>query len=405
MKVLFLSAWYPYPPTNGSKLRISNLLRGLAQQHEVSLVSFTDQVHHQESSELAALCTRVNTIKTRAYRPQRVRSLLGFFQLAPRYIADTYSQQMDALIRREVAQGCDLVIASEWSTAAYYPAFQSRPAIFEDVEVGIFESKRATANTSLGRLRHGLPLLKMKFYLRQVLQYFRVCTVVSNAEAAGVRRMAPGFKAIQTIPNGVDLNSYSSATARSDDAGTSNKLGTNSLIFAGSFNFSANYDAMQWFVAEILPRVCAQVPDAHLVITGDHAGLPLPSTDHVTLAGFVDDIQSMVAGATISIAPIRQGGGTRLKILEAMALRTPVVATSKGAEGLAVRDGEHLLIADTPEAFAQAVIRLLCDADLRRKIAQNAYELVQKQYDWRVIMPRFLNLVEQARQGIGFEKN
>lgn len=234
----------------------------------------------------------------------------------------------------------------------------------------------------------------MKFYLRQVLKNFRVCTVVSNIEAVRVRHMAPGFEAISTIPNGVDLDGYISAMKGRDAI----KPDKNSMIFAGSFRFSANYDAMQWFVAEVLPKIRAVTPSANLVITGDHAGLPLPSTDNITLAGFVDDVQSMVANAAISVAPIRQGGGTRLKILEAMALHTPVVATSKGAEGLDVRDGEHLLIADTPDAFAQAVVSLLQNAELRHRIAQNAYGLVRAQYDWRVIMPRFLDLVERVHQ-------
>lgn len=142
MKVLFLSAWYPYPPTNGSRLRIFNLLRGLAQRHEISLITFADREHPQIPVELASVCARVHVVKAPVYHPQGLRSLLGLFQLSPRYLADTYSPQMDALIRQEVARGCDLVIASEWSTAAYHRAFQSRPAIFEDVEVGIFESKK-----------------------------------------------------------------------------------------------------------------------------------------------------------------------------------------------------------------------------------------------------------------------
>jgi glycosyltransferase involved in cell wall biosynthesis len=141
------------------------------------------------------------------------------------------------------------------------------------------------------------------------------------------------------------------------------------------------------------------VPGVGLTITGDHAGLPLPCTNHVSLAGVVDDVRPLIASASVSLAPIRVGGGTRLKILEAMALRAPVVATSKGAEGLDVRDGEHLLIADTPEAFADATIRLLKEPGLRERLADNAYQLVREHYDWAVVMPRFLHLVERVAHG------
>jgi glycosyltransferase involved in cell wall biosynthesis len=319
--------------------------------------------------------------------------MLSFFQTTPRSLADTYSHTMEALIRDEMRQGCDLVIASQWSMAAYYHLYQHCPAIFEEVELGNLESKRASAQTRMGRLRHTLPLLKLRLYFRQMLQHFRACTVVSSIEAERVRSMAPRFGAIQTIPNGVDLDGYTSVTEQLSAAPKQ----ASTLIFTGSFRYDANHDAMQWFVGEVMPRVRDVMPKVQLTITGDHAGLPLPSTDHVTLTGYVDDPRRLLAQSAISIAPLRIGGGTRLKILEAMAVRTPVVATSKGAEGLDARDGEHLLIADTPDAFAQAIFRLLRDAELRRKIADNAHELVRTRYDWRVILPRFLNLVEQVK--------
>jgi glycosyltransferase involved in cell wall biosynthesis len=153
---------------------------------------------------------------------------------------------------------------------------------------------------------------------------------------------------------------------------------------------------MTWFLAEVYPRIQAQVTDVRLLITGDHADLPLPPTDNLTLTGFVDDVRPLVAAASISLVPIRVGGGTRLKILEAMALHTPVVATTKGAEGLDVQHGDHLLIADTPESFAQAVLRLLGDPALRQKLADNGYQLVRERYDWAAVMPTFLNLIERV---------
>ena len=145
-----------------------------------------------------------------------------------------------------------------------------------------------------------------------------------------------------------------------------------------------------------IPRLQAEIPDVCLTITGDHANLPLPSTENVTLTGFVDDIRPLIASSWISLAPIQVGGGTRLKILEAMALRTPVVATSKGAEGLDATPGEHLLIADTPEAFAATTVRLLREPELRQYLADNAYQLVSQKYDWAAAMPQFLNLVDRV---------
>ena len=159
---------------------------------------------------------------------------------------------------------------------------------------------------------------------------------------------------------------------------------------------------MRWFLAEVYPRIKAQSPDVSLTITGstdgvDLAGLALDDT--VRLTGFVDDVRLPVAEAAVCVAPIRQGGGTRLKILEAMALGTPVVATAKGAEGLDVVDGEHLLLADDPERFARRTVALAGDADLRQRLRGNARRLVEERYDWDAHRPSALwPLVEESRR-------
>jgi glycosyltransferase involved in cell wall biosynthesis len=153
---------------------------------------------------------------------------------------------------------------------------------------------------------------------------------------------------------------------------------------------------MVWFLREVYPHVQAQVTDVRLSITGDHADRPLPPASNVALTGFVDDVRPLIARSWGSVVPLHTGGGTRLKILEAMALGTPVVATPKGAEGLDVQDGEHILIADTPETFAQQVIHLLKKPELRQQLADNAHQLIREKYDWEVVLPRFLDLIERV---------
>jgi polysaccharide biosynthesis protein PslH len=153
---------------------------------------------------------------------------------------------------------------------------------------------------------------------------------------------------------------------------------------------------MIWFIGNVFPRLLDKYPDLELVITGDHARRTLPSQENVKLTGYVEDIRPYVTGSWISLAPIQQGGGTRLKIIEAMALRTPVVATPKGAEGLDVEHGNHLLLASSPEDFSTACCQILDSPDLRENLASNAYTLVKQKYDWQAVMPGFLNLVQNA---------
>jgi glycosyltransferase involved in cell wall biosynthesis len=172
-----------------------------------------------------------------------------------------------------------------------------------------------------------------------------------------------------------------------------------SLVYNGALTYSANYDAMRWFLAHVFPRVKQAVPGVTLAITGSTAGVDtagLALDDTVTLTGYVDDIRCPVAEASACVVPILQGGGTRLKILEAMALGTPVVSTSKGAEGLDVTPGHDILIADEPTEFASQVTRLLSDAALREQVASNARHLVEQRYDWQQIGRRFVGLVEAA---------
>jgi glycosyltransferase involved in cell wall biosynthesis len=212
--------------------------------------------------------------------------------------------------------------------------------------------------------------------------------VVSDREADLFLKHVSSSAAIEVIPNCVDLNSYG------QDKDIPRPF---SMIFAGSFTYEPNYEAMCWFVQNVYPEILRWAPQAQLIITGNHAGKSLPLDDHVTLTGFVEDVRPLISRAWCAVIPLHKGGGTRLKILEAMALGTPVVATLKGAEGLEVTDGKELLIADDPHAFAQAILNLFLNSELRQRLARNAFELVRTRYDWSVVFPKFLAIV----QGIG----
>ena len=387
MKILFLSNWYPYPPRNGSELRVYNLLRGLEQYHDISLISFAEnRGRTSPPPELERICKKVHVVQKRPYNPRRMRALMGLFSPTPRVLVDRYVPAMADRVDAEIQSGgYDLLIASQWYMASYYRG--QIPAIFEEAEVGVFVNKRANAPSVLHKIRHGLTSTKLKYYLRRLMFRFRSCTVVSEEERSLLKNMVPGYDDIEVIPNGVNLSDYEAIQEKPE---------TNSLIFTGSFKYRPNYEAMLWFVREVYPRVVAEVPGVQLVITGDNANLPFPKGDSIYLTGFVDDVRPLIASAWISLAPIWYGGGTRLKILEAMALRTPVIATSKGAEGLEARNGEHLFVADSPEDFTKMTIRLLKEPGLRKQLVANAYQLVCEKYDWRVIMPKFLDLVERS---------
>lgn len=393
MRILFLSRWFPIPVNNGSKLRIYNLLRGLAEHHDVTLLSFTDQPDaSSDSPEMRSLCSDVYVVPWREFDPNSRRARGGILSLTPRFLLDTYSPQMATLIQNAVSLNkYDLVIASQLSMAAYSSYFHDIPAIFDEIELGIFYGKITNTNNSFQRFRHLLTWFKLRKYLSRILDFYCAGTVVSEKEHLLLLRYFPEHgEKISIIPNCINFDDYQGLDVQSISA---------QLIFTGSFRFNANFEAMSWFVREVFPKILEQMPEVQLVITGDHANLHLPPVPNITLTGYVDNIKSLVSSSRISLAPLLTGGGTRLKILEAMALGTPVVATSKGAEGLDVIPGEHLLIADTPDEFLDCVSALLKDDGLYKKLSVNGKLFVKENYNWNSIMPRFLCLVERIGSG------
>jgi len=193
---------------------------------------------------------------------------------------------------------------------------------------------------------------------------------------------------VAVIPNGVDLyrNQFQSKPPL-----------PNSLVFNGALTYYANYEAMQFFIGQILPLILKQVPEVNLSITGSTVNVDFDSfvvNKNIVLTGYLDDIRPVVSNAWACVVPLREGGGTRLKILEAMALGTPVISTSKGAEGLTVTHNENILIADDPIEFARQTVRLVQNTDLRSRLAINARRLVESKYGWDTIGKQFVKLVE-----------
>lgn len=387
MRILFLSRWYPYPPDNGSKLRVSGLLRGLCQQHEVSLISFVDPT--EVPAEPAAGepgPVSVQMVPFHDFQPRSARAMLGFVSGRPRFLVDTHSDEMDARIRDAVrTTRFDLVIASQLSMAAYHRSFEGIPAIFEEVELGIYRPVEGASETRWERLRRELTWAKHRRFMGQLVRQFTLCTVASEVERRLVRDAVPDGPPVHIVPNSVSGIEAVAAEKK-----------PNALIFTGSLRYAPNREALTWFVEQVYPQVQSAVEGVSLTVTGETGAAPVPAARNLVLTGRVADVRPLVAGASVSIAPILSGGGTRLKVLEAMALGTPVVATPKAVEGLDVHHGEHLLIAPTAAAFAGAIERLLADPAAASAMAARARVLFRERYDSNVVVPEFLRLVEQA---------
>ncbi len=387
MKILFLSRWFPYPPSNGSKLRIYNLLRALKSNHEVTLLSFSDQTQSEsEALEVLSICSDLHIVPWREYNPKSVRARLGFLSLKPRSIVDTFSPEMAEKISTLLKdRRYDLVIASQLSMAAYYPYFKNTPSIFEELEIGLTLPDMYPQMGYKDYLRRKITWVKLRHYLAKLFNFFQAITVVSDKEAEQVSQYFPGRQKVVVIPNCLNVDDYKKVHVKPIPG---------RLIFTGSFRYPVNYEAMQWFVGRVFPLILQKIPSAHLIITGDHADLPLPSNQQITLAGHVDDVRPLLASSMVAVAPLWSGGGTRLKILESLALGIPVVSTSKGAEGLEVVHGKNVLLADDPLGFAESAVRILEDPGLRDRLSEEGGRLVREKYSFEVMSKSFEVLLQ-----------
>lgn len=391
MRLLFLSRWFPFPADNGSKLRVINLIKQLSTRHVVHLISFTSEpVDGERWAALRGLCQQVDTVLYQPFRPLSWRALAGFFDARPRSVVDTFSPEMQALVRRAVREySFDMVIASEIDMAIYALDLPQGARVLEDLELTAIYEHFQQARSLAQRVRAGLTWWKLSSYVQRLLGDIDLCTVVSEAERENVRRVAPAAR-VEVVTNGVDVAGYN---------GVFGAPQADTLIYSGALTYSANFDAVEYFLREIYPRLLAARPGLKFLITGRLEGVPvqrLPQLPGVTFTGYLDDIRPAIAASWASVVPLRVGGGTRLKILEALALGTPVVATRKGAEGLELVPGRDALIADAPAEFADAILTLLADPDLRARLSRHGRRLVEAQYDWAAIGRRFDGLLESV---------
>jgi glycosyltransferase involved in cell wall biosynthesis len=393
MHIVFLSWWWPYPASNGSKIRLYNLLRHLAAQHQVTLLSFADEgeATAESRAHLEGFCARVEVVPKPQYNPGGVKAMLGYLSRWPRSLVDVYSAPM-AKVLWEIASEhpIDVLIGSEFQTMRYLDLLPRIPAILEEFEITSFHNQVEAAGSAAGRMRAQLTLGKMENSARAQIERGIAYTVVSEAERDYVRHFAPRSQ-VEVIPNGVDTTHI-----RPDPTV---KVQPHAVVYNGSVTYAPNLDAVTYFAHEVLPILRARYADASFTVTGGTGSADvnaLKALPGVTFTGFVPEIAPVVQSHRAVVVPLRFGGGTRLKILEAMAQGVPVVASRKGAEGLNVQDGESILLADSPTGICDALDRLFRDDDLHARIAANARVLVEREYDWQVMGRQLLDLVEQV---------
>jgi len=394
MKILLLTPQLPYPPRQGTALRNYHLIEALAGRHAVSLLTFLEPGQPDQPvgwGPLPALCQEIATVPVPPRSSaRRLRDLLftGRPDMALRLSSDAFADQLTGRLE---AESFDVVQIEGIELATYLPLLERAAPrsliVFDDHNAEYILQQRAF-ETDL-RLPTRWHAAAYSFLQWRRLRRFEAATcrradrviAVSGADRAALERLVPGLQ-VEVIPNCIDTAAYQRPQPAPEGAAFT-------LLFTGKMDFRPNVDAALWFGRDIWPLIRAEHPGATWGIVGKtpHPRLDVLRNDpSITIVGEVPEIQPYLAAAQLYVIPLRMGGGTRFKLLEAMAAGTPVVSTTVGAEGVPVRSEHELLLADTPAEFAVAVLRLLRDPALGARLGKNARVLVTEHFDWRVVL-------------------
>ncbi len=374
MRLLIVSSWFPYPPDNGSKIRAFNLIEQLSRRHEITLLSFAEEGESRPDrlNALRRMCREVRTFAGNPHKAGSSLPLVGLLSPVPRSYRQTFSPALAAAIA-EAAPAHEALVALEIGAAVHARRVRGIPRVFEEAEVRVIE-QAAQRGSLARRWRHQLTWRKYARFTRLLVREFAATTVVSAAERDALGRAGCALERVHVVDNGVSAAHLAYVAPAQADT----------LIYPGSPTYAPNLEAVRWFAARVLPAIRAVRPAVRFVVTGradrEHAEALTPLG--VSLAGYVDDIRPLVAGSSVCVVPLQTGGGTRLKVLEALALGTPVVSTSKGAEGLDLEAGRDLLVEDDSHAFAREVVSVLSDPALRARLSASGRRAVAERYTW-----------------------
>ncbi len=404
-RILMLTPQLPIPPqaltgtSQGTTIRNFNLIAGLAHRHTVDLVSFVADgtISDELPEELVRCCRRIITLPqpVRTTR-QRIRDtfLSPLPDMALRLASPIMHEHLDRLLAGQDGGEYDVIQIEGIEMAGYMPRQPGRSAtrlVFDDHNAEYVLQRRAYL-TDLRRPPRWpaaayslIQWRKLVSYERQVCRAADRVVAVSEADAAALRRLLPGLD-VTVVPNGVDLTFLQPGVVPPQPG-----MARNALVFTGKMDYRPNVDAVLWFVDAVLPLILQQAPDAHFYVVGQqpHARLArLAEHPAVTLTGRVPDVRPYIAGAGAYVVPLRIGGGTRLKVLEAMAMGRPIVSTRLGCDGFAFTGGQEVVFADEPAAFAASVLALLRDPAQAAALGRRAREHVAAELGWDAIVPR-----------------
>ena len=399
MRILLLTQVAPFPPDAGPKVKTYYLLRKLSESHDVDLVTFVRDGREREAArELQALCSSVTTVDLdRKKWREPFYAARGWSTGTPFLVARDRRAAMARIVRERLASGeVDVVHADQLSMAQYLPpSGKAKPGRLKtvfDAHNAVWKLVQSLAGdqpTVAHRAAAAVEWRLLRGFEGRVCREADLTLTVSTIDARELEKAAGRPFNVAVAPIGIETQDVEQTPVSQDHR---------RILSVATMHYPPNADALRWFRDRVWPLLSDAERSAGLDIVGSRTPRDLvqwsESSAHVQAPGYVPDLAPYYRQAGIFIVPLHAGSGMRVKILEAMARGLPVVSTSIGVEGLPVRDGEQLLVADDPELFSRLVAELLADPDRRRELGAAAREF-SRRYDWRVCLEPVVDAYRQ----------
>ena len=392
MNILFVSREFPFPPDSGVKQRAWYVLEQLARQHDVHLVCYGRESDRQ-ISEVASVLRSVRVtpppLKKKGFSLYAAM-LRGLFSGLPFSVQSRFSPELREKIAELFAgQPIDLIVCDSLYQAIQFEDGGRKVILNEhNIESVIIKRYQALERNPLRKLYAAYEGRRMERFETRTWRRYKNIWVCSPVDRQEVLRRAPDCS-VEVIPNGVRVP---------DIDNTARDIFPKSLVYTGLIGWHPNEDAVLFFIKDIYPLIKQRVPGVKFWVVGKDPTEKVKNLavqdGSITVTGFVEDVRTYMEEAEVFVVPLRIGSGTRLKILEAMAMKKAVVSTSVGCEGLAVTDQKNIFIADDALTFAQRVVDLLNDAAARKQLEENGRALVEKEYSWDVIGEKIAAVVQ-----------
>jgi sugar transferase (PEP-CTERM/EpsH1 system associated) len=395
LKILWVKAGGIYPPNIGGRIRSFHLLKVLARRHSVTLFTFyaaTDDDQHSEfEHDLARIVCMPLMIPTGRTLGEAVRYGLYMFSPLPYTVSKFCQPKVTKRLHQLVLEVDPDVIVCDFVVAAQVIPWAARPPkilFTHNVETEIWKRHYELTRNPLWKAIYWREYRAMRHFERKFIDRADHVLTVSDHDRKIFAKMIDPSR-ITVIPTGVDVDFFRVSDEQEEP---------DSIVFCGAMDWKPNEDGVVFFINEVLPRIRRNIRGASLRVVGRQPSRQLlelgASQRGIEITGRVDDIRPFVQRAAVYVVPLRIGGGTRLKIFEAMAMGKAVVSTTIGAEGLPVRSGHDLMIADKPEDFANITVALLRDPDRRAQIGRTARALVEQGYSWESVAKPFESVLK-----------